>query len=67
MKKKVTVEWAETQWCTNTVEIEVPDDIPADEVEHWIEDHIWEYDLADGMTVDDVEVDDHSTTIVGIE
>ena len=57
----------ETQWCSNTVEIEVPDGIPADEVEHWIECNIWEYDLVEGMTVDDVEVMDDSTTIVGIE
>lgn len=67
MKKKITVEWKETQWCTNTVEIEVPDDIPADEANQWIEDHIWEFDIVDGMTVDHVEIVENSVEIEVVE
>ena len=63
MKKEVKIEWQETQWCSNTVEVEVPDDIPADEVNGWIEDNIWDFYPYDGMTVDHVETVDDSVEI----
>ena len=56
MKKEVKIEWKETRWCSNTIEAEVPDDIPADEVNQWIADRIWDFDPYDGMTVDDAEI-----------
>ena len=66
MKKEVKIEWAETQWCSNTIMVEVPDDIPADEVEHWIEDNIWDFDPYDGMKVDDVSLVPDTMEIVDI-
>lgn len=67
MKKKVKIEWKETQWCSNTVEVEVPDHIPADQVNEWIEDNIWEFDPYDGMSVDDVETVEDRIEIEVIE
>ena len=67
MKKKVKIEWQETQWCSNTFEVEVPDDIPAEEANEWIEDNIWDFDPYDGMSVDDVEMTEDSMEIEVIE
>ena len=63
MKKEVKIEWTETQWCSNTVEVEVPDDIPADEANQWIEDNIWDFYPYDGMSVDYVEMVEDSVEI----
>ena len=42
MMYEADMEWTETRHFTaNAISIEVPDDIPEDEVEAWIADNIW--------------------------
>lgn len=63
MKKEVKIEWKETQWCSNTIEVEVPDHIPTDEVNQWIRDNIWDFDPVEGCSTYDVEVDEYEVEI----
>lgn len=44
MKKRINIEWKDEHWCSNTIEVDVPDDIPADQVTKWIEDNFWDFD-----------------------
>jgi len=51
--------WTETRNYTATVPIEVPDGIPEDKIEEWIEDNIWHeadpYSYCDDGDLDEID------------
>jgi len=59
MKKEISIEWKDEHWKSNTIEVDVPDDIPADQVNDWITNNIWDFEIYDGCS------DDHSETVEG--
>ena len=67
MKRKVKVEWTDQHWCSNTIEVDVPNDIPADQVDAWITDHVSDLEIYDGFKTDDVETVKDSVEIEVID
>jgi hypothetical protein len=47
MPRTYTVHEAYGRWHYDTYHIEVPDDVPEDQVEEWIAEHLWEFDAID--------------------
>ena len=63
MMYEADMEWTETRHFTATaISIEVPDDIPEDQVEAWIADNIWvegnPYAHSDDGYIDEIENDE---------
>ena len=63
MKREIKIEWKDEHWCSNTIEVDVPDDIPADQVNDWIEDHIWDFEMYEGFSTDHLEMVENSVEI----
>ena len=61
MMYEAEMTWTEIRNHTATVPIEVPDDIPEDKIEAWIEDNIWveadPYAYSDDGFLDEIEND----------
>ena len=61
MMYEAEIEWTEVRNYTATVPIEVPDDIPQDQIEEWIEDNIWHeadpYSYCDDGNIDEINDD----------
>ena len=60
---EVDVKWQDKQWCSNTIKVDVPDDIPADQVNDWIKDHIWDFEMYKGFSTNHLETVENSIEI----